>query len=53
VTAISNDWDLPPKPKWVRWRTYNRYVDRFDRYEGILDRGVAELIAKFLADNSV
>jgi hypothetical protein len=26
-------WDLPPKPKWMRWRTYNRLVERFDAYE--------------------
>ena len=19
-----DEWDLPPKPKWMRWRTYNR-----------------------------
>jgi hypothetical protein len=19
-----NEWDFPPKPKWMRWRTYNR-----------------------------
>ena len=25
-----DEWDLPPKPKWMRWRTYNRYVDRYD-----------------------
>jgi hypothetical protein len=28
-----DEWDLPPKPKWVRWATYNRHVDRYDRYE--------------------
>ena len=28
-----DEWDLPPKPKWMRWRTYNRMVERFDRYE--------------------
>jgi len=32
----------------MRWRTYNRYVERFDRYEEILECGVAELMAKFL-----
>src|SRR4029077_15304830 len=31
------DWELPPKPKWMRWATYNRYVERFDDYEEILD----------------
>jgi hypothetical protein len=30
--------DLPPKPKWMRWATYNRYVDRFDDYEEMLDK---------------
>jgi hypothetical protein len=23
--------DLPPKPKWMRWKTYEGYTDRFDR----------------------
>ena len=31
-----DEWDLPPKPKWMRWRTYNRYVERYDGYEEIL-----------------
>jgi hypothetical protein len=30
-------WDLPPKPKWMRWATYSRYVERFDDYEQRLD----------------
>jgi hypothetical protein len=44
-----DEWDLPPKPKWMRWRTYNRYEERFDRYEAILEDGIAWLMAKFLA----
>src|SRR5262249_33417793 len=28
-----DEWDLPPKPKWMRWRTYNQLVERFDAYE--------------------
>jgi hypothetical protein len=31
------EWDLPPKPKWMRWHTYNKYVEKFDRYEGQLN----------------
>ncbi len=31
------DWELPPKPKWMRWKTYNQYVERFDDYEEMLD----------------
>jgi hypothetical protein len=39
-------WDFPPKPKWMRWRTYNRAEEKFNRYENILDEGVAELVAR-------
>jgi hypothetical protein len=28
-----DEWDFPPKPKWMRWSTYNRYLERYDRYE--------------------
>jgi hypothetical protein len=42
------EWELPPKPKWMRWSTYNRLVDRFDTYEEILERGIPELMAKLL-----
>ncbi|MFZ0239683.1 MAG: hypothetical protein WAL37_20355 [Xanthobacteraceae bacterium] len=40
------EWDLPPKPKWMRWRTYNRVVERFDRYEAMLEEGLAEAIMR-------
>ena len=43
-----DDWDLPPKPKWMRWSTYNRYVERYDAYEDILDRGTFALAAKLM-----
>ena len=32
-----DEWDLPPKPKWMRWQTYNKQVDKFDHYEAMLD----------------
>jgi len=41
-----DEWDLTPKPKWLRWRTYNRHVERHDAYEDILDRGTFALAAK-------
>ena len=41
-----DEWDLPPKPKWMRWSTYNRHVERYDNYEAILDYGCAALAAK-------
>jgi hypothetical protein len=37
---------MPPKPKWMRWKTYNRYEAKFDRYEDILDYGLAEAATK-------
>jgi hypothetical protein len=39
-------WDLPPKPKWMRWSTYGRHIERYDRYEAVLDYGCAALAAK-------
>jgi len=43
--ANADEWDLPPKPKWMRWRTYHRAAEKFDRYEAILDAGFA-LVAR-------
>ncbi len=43
-----DDWDLPPKPKWMRWRTYDRYTERHDHYAAILDYGCAALVAKWM-----
>ena len=42
----SVEWDLPPKPKWMRWETHIRYEERFDHHETVLDYGCAELVAK-------
>ena len=42
------EWDLPPKPKWMRWATYNRYVERFDEYEGMLDQASISSVVKRL-----
>lgn len=41
-----DDWDFPPKPKWMRWRTYRCAQAKFDRYEYVLDEGVIELAAR-------
>lgn len=43
-----DDWDFPPKPKWMRWRTYNRAEEQFDRYQAILDEGTIALVARFM-----
>jgi hypothetical protein len=28
-----DDWEMPPKPKWMRWRTYKRLEERFEAYD--------------------
>jgi hypothetical protein len=37
-TCDPDEWDLPPKPKWMRWRTYDSLEGKFDAYDGLLDR---------------
>jgi hypothetical protein len=32
----------------MRWRTYNRYVERYDAYEDILNDRIIELMAQLL-----
>ena len=32
-----DDWEFPPKPKGMRWKTYNRYEEKFDHYEEVLN----------------
>jgi hypothetical protein len=46
-----DEWDLPPKPKWMHWRTYNRYVEKFDAYEDVLSQNIADLMARFLDES--
>ena len=41
------EWEFPPKPKWMRWATYRRAEERFDRYESMLDEDLIQLVAKF------
>jgi hypothetical protein len=41
-----DEWDLPPKPKWMRWETYNRYVERLNTYDGFIDYTCLALLEK-------
>lgn len=41
-----DEWDFPPKPKWMRWKTYKRYEALYDHYEETLDYGCIALVAK-------
>jgi hypothetical protein len=44
-----DDWELPPKPKWMRWRTYKRLEERFEAYDDMTypdDSALLALAAK-------
>jgi hypothetical protein len=44
-------WELPPKPKWMRWRTYKRLAERFDAYDDMTypdDSALPALVAKLM-----
>ena len=43
-----DDWNYPPKPKWMRWRTYNRLIEKFDRYDEVSDAESWARLAKML-----
>jgi hypothetical protein len=43
-----DEWDLPPKPKWMRWRAYKRYEQKYDHYEDILDERTIAVFARLL-----
>jgi hypothetical protein len=41
---------LPAKPKWMRWATFARHLDRFLDYEGTLLKVNAAWVAKLSAE---
>jgi hypothetical protein len=48
-----DEWDFPPKPKWMRWHTYQRYEYRFDRLESKLDEGLCVAVQRLLQSGIV
>jgi hypothetical protein len=40
----SDEWELPPKPKWMRWQAYERAEEKFDGYEAVLDEQVVQVV---------
>jgi hypothetical protein len=45
---IGMDDPLPPKPKWMRWRTYEKLTDRCAAYEDIAEEHLFRVVARFL-----
>ena len=43
-----DEWGLPPKPKWMRWRIYNRHEEKFDVYQDTIDRRFFAVVARLL-----
>lgn len=46
--ADPDDWDLPPKPKGMRWATYERWVVKYDDAEEMLDAQLAIAAARLM-----
>jgi len=46
--ADPDEWDLPPKPKWMRLSTYARWEAKFDEAEDILEEQCALAVARFM-----
>lgn len=38
-------WDLPPKPKWMRWQTYDRLANKYLLQEKKMDHIMANYLA--------
>jgi hypothetical protein len=42
------DWGFPPKPKWMRWKTYNRLDEKAQGYEQAADAEMAWRLRRYL-----
>jgi len=40
------DWEFPPKPPWMRWKTYTQFYERWEWYEQQADAALAPWILK-------
>lgn len=38
--------DLPPKPKWMRWKTYARLERKYFSYEDTIEERIVELMTR-------
>jgi hypothetical protein len=40
----SREWDLPPKPKWMRWNTYHRFAEKYQFQQGEIDKIITDYV---------
>lgn len=40
------EWELPPKPKWMRWHTYDRLAEKYRFQDGITRQCMADYLAR-------
>jgi hypothetical protein len=46
--GASEEWEFPPKPKWMRWRTYEKAAAVVDRYEELADDKIIRAAVRIL-----
>jgi hypothetical protein len=46
--ADPDEWDVPPKPKGMRWATYERWVAKYDAAEEALDTILTVAMARLI-----
>ena len=46
--AEAAKWDIPPKPRWMRLRTYGQAVQKYDEYESVANEQVLAVMTKFM-----
>jgi hypothetical protein len=48
MSRSPDEWDLPPKPKGMRWATYKRWVAKYDAAEEMLDAQLVMAAARLM-----
>jgi len=43
-TLDPRNWDLPPKPKWMRWNTYECLAEKYQLQQGKIDQIFADYV---------
>jgi hypothetical protein len=46
--ADPNEWDFPPKPKRMRWATYERLERRYDEAEARMDEYICRALGRLM-----